>query len=103
MAVYVAQIQGKAVVAFYADSVGEAGELAASETFRTDLGELENDGTPLWDGRSKIAVREASPVEHGVWSMCKARAIAQGDLEQGEDDWIVFLVPVQDPTADRKM
>jgi hypothetical protein len=81
MAIYVAEIQGKAVVAFNADSAREADEMAASEASRTDLGELENDGMPLWDGRSDISVREASPVEHGVWSISKARAIAQGDLE----------------------
>jgi hypothetical protein len=48
---------------------------------------------------TRILVREAGPEEKAQFDASQAKAIHDGEIE-GEDDWLVFLVPVTDPTDD---
>jgi len=66
--------------------------------FQQDLVCFETDGAPLWDGKAEIYVRPALPEEVAKWQASWARALMRGDIEEGEDSWVVFLVPVNDPT-----
>jgi hypothetical protein len=99
MKTYVAEIDGRAVLAFRAENEREADAwLHTSEAIRDDLAVLENEGRPLWDGESEISVRYASNGETALW---RQRA-AERTEEDGDplDDVIVFLVPVTDPMDD---
>ena len=69
MAVYVAEIDGRAVVAFNAENDLEAQVVIEDEIFQNDLAVLESRGRPIWDGES----------------------------------WMVYLLPVSDPTDDKRI
>ncbi len=78
MTVYVADIGGKGVAAFEADSDSDAERLARDRVFRDDLMVLTTGGLPLWDGVSDIEIRHARPGEAAKWRASRARAINQG-------------------------
>jgi len=99
MAVFVADINGRAIAAFNAESEIHAEERAASKPFRADLTVLENEGRPLWEGTDKILVRKAFPAEEAQFNASQARAISEKEIDE-DDDWLMFLVPVTDPTDD---
>ena len=99
MKTYVAEIDGRAVLAFRAEDEREADAwLKSSEAVLDDLAGLENEGRPLWDGESEISVRYASNAETALW---RQRAAERTEKDGGPlDDVIVFLVPVTDPMDD---
>ena len=62
MTIFVAEINGRGIVAFSQPSPEDALDWADDEDFRSDIVFLEGeDGRPLWDGRAEIFVREADP------------------------------------------
>jgi len=75
-------------------------ELVKSRPFSADLLALKTDGVPLWDGRSEKIVREAFENEADYWHISRKCAEIDGAIfaHDDEDDWVVFLVPVEDPT-----
>ena len=81
MTVYVADIGGRGVAAFQADSDSDAERLARDRVFRDDLMVLTTGGLPLWDGVSAIEIRQARPGEAAKWRASRARAISQGNIE----------------------
>src|SRR5499427_6255044 len=95
MTVYVTEINGRAIAAFNAENEIQAEVRATSKPFRADLTVLENEGHPLWNGRDEIFIRKALPAEEAQFDASQARAIKDKD-----DDWLMFLVPVTDPTDD---
>jgi hypothetical protein len=99
MTVYVAEINGRAIAAFNAENGIQAEGRAASKPFRADLTVLENEGHPLWNGRDEIFVRKAFPPEEAQFDASQARAIKDKEIDE-DDDWLMFLVPVTDPTDD---
>jgi hypothetical protein len=74
MMIFVVEIMGRSIAAFNAESkiAGEA--FIGEEWFRSDLMALERDGTPLWDGKSEIYLREALAEEADQWRLAYARA-----------------------------
>ena len=96
MTVYVAEINGRAIAAFNAENEIQAEGRAASKPFRADLTVLENEGHPLWNGTDEILVR---PAEEAQFDASQARAIKDKEIDE-DDDWLMFLVPVMDPTDD---
>jgi hypothetical protein len=104
--VYVAVINGRAVVAFNvkADDAVEA-ELEAfafteKEHFQEDLAVLTTpDGQPLWDGVTGISVRPAHDDERAIWQKNRDDAQHKGDIDES-DDYVVNLVPVIDSTGE---
>ena len=97
MTVYVADIKGRGVAAFSADSGPDAERSFAIAFFRDDLMALASGGLPLWDGVSDIQVRRARPDEEARWRASHANAIRRGDIEAGEQAWVPFLVALTDP------
>ena len=94
MSVYVAEIAGRAIVAFSADSDATARErLLGDEALQSDLIVLESGGRSLWDGQAEILVRQAFPDEAERFEDSMAVA-----AKEGVTRW-VFLVPVTDPTV----
>ena len=80
MKTYVAEIDGRAVLAFRAENEREADAwLKSSEAVLDYLAVLENEGRPLWDGESEISVRYASNAETALWRQRAAeRAVPPG-------------------------
>jgi hypothetical protein len=99
MTVHVAEINGRAIAAFNAENEIQADGRASSKPFRGDLTVLENEGRPLWNGADEILVRKALPVEEAQFGASQARAIKDKEIDV-DDDWLMFLVPVTDPTGD---
>ena len=99
MTVYVAEINGRAIAAFNAENEIQAEARAASKPFRADLTVLENEGQPLWNGTDEILIRKAFPAEETQFDASQARAIKKKEIDQ-DDDWLMFLIPVTDPTDD---
>ena len=97
MTVYVADIGGRGVAAFQADSDSDAVRLARDRVFRDDLMVLTTGGLPLWDGVADIEIRHARPDEATKWWASRARAVRQGNIEGAEEAWIAFLVALTDP------
>ena len=97
MAVYVAEVDGRAVVAFNANNDLEAQMHIEDEIFQNDLAVLESSGRPIWDGEAEIQIREADEGESGKFDRSRAKAILDGEIGDS-DSWMVYLVPVSDPT-----
>ena len=99
MNTYVAIIGGKAVLTFRAVDDDQAHAMIDDQegSVRSDLKVLvDTDGTPLWDGKSAIQVREATAEQHAQWKRSRDQAISDGeiDLDAGNnpDEWNVYLL-----------
>src|SRR5262245_46895618 len=100
MSIYVAEIDGRPIVAFRAETDIEAEQVAEAEWFLADLQFLESGGKPLWNGASEIHVREAVEEERAQWESSRAKSIIAGKTDAEDSDWLTFLVPVVDPADD---
>jgi hypothetical protein len=98
MSIYVVEIEGRGVAAFNDESLPEAKHFALDGAFASDLMTLIHDGKPLWDGSSELFVREAFPEEQHKWRASQVRAMRSGEIDNEASMWVVFLVPVIDPT-----
>ena len=96
MTVYVAEIKGRGIAAFYANNGSDAERLVRDRVFRDDLMVLATGGLPLWDGVTDIEVRLARPDEEAKWRASRAKAIRQGNIEEKDVGWIAFLVVLTD-------
>ena len=63
---------------------------------------FETEGKPLWSGdRKDLFVRGAFEDEISKWEKTFAQARLDGDAtDEDRDSYIVFLVPITDPTED---
>ncbi len=101
MSIYVVEIAGRGVVAFNATNRDEAHGFATKDgALHDDLMVLEFGGKPLRDGEAELFVRDAFPEEQARWQASQARASRDGEIEEEDDPWVLFLVPVSDPTDD---
>lgn len=98
MTIYVAEIGGRAIVAFAAEDRVQAEMTVDEEWFLEDILVLKSDGKPLWDGESELHLREAFDEEADKWRHAQAEALAEGDIDGADDDHLVYLVSVNDPT-----
>jgi hypothetical protein len=98
MAVYVVEIEGRGVVAFNDERSPEAEHFALDGALATDLMTLIHDGKPLWDGSSELFVRDALPDEQQKWRASQVQAMRSGEIDNEAAMWVLFLVPVTDPT-----
>ena len=73
MAIYVAEIKGRGIVAFHADTGPHAELFVRDPAFCDDLMVLASDGLPLWDGMTSILVRQARPDEEAKWRASRAK------------------------------
>jgi hypothetical protein len=96
MTVYVAEIKGRSIAAFHANTGSDAERVVRDRVFRDDLMVLATRGLPLWDGVTDIKVRLARPDEEAKWRASRAKAIRQGNIEENDIRWIAFLVALTD-------
>ena len=111
MKIYVAEINGEAIMAFRAEDDVGALTIVNEENggFQLGLSEVVRaDGRPLWDGESTISPRLATAAEHDEWRKVRnAETGADADAKQIDretvddpDDLNVYLIPVFDPDDD---
>ena len=93
MAIYVAEIKGRGIAAFHADTGPLAELFVRDPAFCDDLMILASNGLPLWDGMTSILVRQARQGEEAKWCASRAKAIRHGDIESEDHAWIAFLAP----------
>ena len=102
MTIYVAEIGGRGIAAFNVASASAAADLVRDPAFRDDLMVLQGSGSPLWNGREDILVRQARPAEDARWQRSQAKALRNGDLDDKTETWVVFLVTIVDPDRVRR-
>src|SRR4051794_12739171 len=96
MPAYVAEISGRGVVAFDATDDFEARTRLAERELLRDLRVFQNEGRPIWDGVSAIALPEALPEEIASW---RARRVPAANVDDDRDmKWVFFLVRFVDPS-----
>jgi hypothetical protein len=59
---------------------------------------LQNDGRDLWDGKSDLVLRNPFPDEQAKFDASLAAALMEREIEDENDSWLLFLIPVTDPT-----
>ena len=95
-----AEIAGRRICAFEADSMAEAENFLGEGWLRSDLFGLEDEsGSAVWDGRQDIQVRHPQPEESDRYLTAKAAACAEAGVCVPKADLLVFLIPVQDLTT----
>lgn len=98
MIVYVAEIKGRGIAAFNATETAKAEHFVCDRTFLDDLMVLRTGGLPLWDGVSKIYIRQAFPQEEAKWQASHSKAIRHGNIEADDEEmWLTFLVSLTKP------
>ena len=103
MTIYTVEIAGRPIVTISADNRDAAVKFTNEEWFRADLMVLETrEHEPLWDGKLELFVRAAEEEERAIWDKSTALAIAEVDVANREEapdkGYVVFLLPVVDPT-----
>ena len=96
MLVFTLEVAGRPVLSMRAPSLRAASVTTGSASFGADLMLLENEGRPLWDGRSPTNLRPADEEELAAFERAFAKAIKAGEAGKNEE-WIAFLVPVSVP------
>lgn len=97
MKYFTVEIAGKAVAAFRTVDREDAEQILEAAYFREDLTVLSDpDGQPLWDGQQELCLRKASKAE--VTRVDKVWEDDEDTMKREEDEYIAFLVPVNDPT-----
>ena len=100
MAVYVAEIGGKAILAFGAKDEFAAKRFVEGEWLRSDLRVYESqDGTLPWDGKTEITVREALDAERAEWRKSRDEAPV-GEDGSDANGLLVYLMPIRDLIGD---
>ncbi len=106
MTIYTIEIAGRPTLAFSAEN------LLAAEEAQKGAGGIEEEltvfddasGKPLWDGEAELFLRDAHEDEREEWDKAIAHAVQEGDpasrQEAEEVGYVVFLLPVSDPTDD---
>jgi hypothetical protein len=92
--IYVAEIDGRPVAALSALYGPE--DIIDTDWFQSELMVLEEDGKPVWDGKSDITVRPATDTERATLEASRAEAIDRGAVQNPNEDWVLFLVDVRE-------
>ncbi len=100
MAIFSIEVDGRPVMAFNAATPEEAEAFGQDPDLRADLQVLEGPEGPLWDGLAPIVVRPALADENTLWEATVAEEREAGEIEDEEDTFAVYLLPVTDPEGD---
>lgn len=94
MQTYVAEIDGRAIFAFRSvDASCAQAWLDIHGVMRRSLARLESDGHAIWNGRSEIIARKATPGESTIWRNSCDRVADEQEIEE-PDYFLVWLIPV---------
>ena len=105
MAIYVAEIKGRGIAAFHADTGPLAELFVRDPAFCDDLMVLASDGLPLWDGMTSILVRQARPGEEAKWRASRPRrsdtAISRAKTTRGSHSLLHLAIPTEEKGDER--
>lgn len=87
-AVYVLEIAGRPTLAFEAANYNDARSLTVEEWLREELAGLRSNGSPVWDGETKLTVRRAEEGEKQLF----AEASENGQPSDTDELFFVYLV-----------
>ena len=99
--IFVLEIKGTAVLAFEAESLDDARAYAQSAAEEEDLTELTSNGAPLWNGSDPISVRVATNEEADLFEE-EREADWEDEPHADEEDFMVYLVPLDEPEEDEE-
>ena len=83
--VYTIEIGGRAILCFPAKSLREAQSILKEAWLLDDLRAVRSNGVPVWDGKTRLVVRNAEPAE-------EARFSREAKHNEADDLPIVYLV-----------
>ena len=97
MPLFVIEIGDEPILVFPEDTLALAQEEADTGNVTEALQEFERDGAPVWDGKAKLTVREASAEETAHYDAGFAEAMEDGEVSDEErDEFAVFLIETDD-------
>jgi hypothetical protein len=88
---FVLETGGRAVLAFYADSMARAEDLCSQAWFMQELASYRSCGHPIWDGTAELRIRRADTAEAAELQIAMATERARKEYEGYV---FVFFVPV---------
>lgn len=94
MIIFVIEINGRAILAFDADSQLEAEQRAMSPEIRSDLMVYETADGPIWNGQDEIVVREALPDERARWLFGRAHTEPPDTSGEEAPALLVYIVEI---------
>jgi hypothetical protein len=94
MIVFVIEINGRAILAFDADSQLKAEQLATSPEIRSDLMVYETADGPIWNGQDEIVVRQAPPNERARWLFGRAHTEPPDTSGEEAPALLIYLVEI---------
>ena len=83
--IYTIEIGGRAILSFPAKSLREAQSILKEAWLLDDLRAVRSNGVPVWDGKTRLVVRNAGPAE-------EARFSREAKHNEDDDLPIVYLV-----------
>ena len=98
---YIVEIEGRPIAIMNSEK-DVADEFFNGEVFKDDLLVLDDaDGKPLWDGSAELFIRRAFAEEIAAFERKFTDAVRDGTADRDDEDgYLVFLLPVRDPTDD---
>jgi hypothetical protein len=94
MIIFVIEINGRAILAFDADSQLEAEQRAMSPDIRSDLMVYETADGPIWNGQDEIVVRQALPNERARWLFGRAHTEPPDTSGEEVPNLFIYLVEI---------
>jgi hypothetical protein len=98
MKYFTVEIGGKPIASFRSEDQEDAEHFFEAEDFREDLKVMKSDGKPLWNGLATLNLRDASVEEQA--EVDQAYEFDEDLPKEADDEFVVFLVPVEDPADD---
>lgn len=95
---FTVEIAGRPIACFRSENAEEADHFFRAEDFREDLTILKSEGNPLWDGAASLSLRKANAEERQ--EVEHAYEFDDGPDKDIADEFVVFLVPISDPSDD---
>jgi hypothetical protein len=99
VSIFAVDVGGRPIAVFNAFSRREAERLIHGKGgLAEEWTALESDGRPVWDGKEKLTLREATPFEYNRWQASRSKETNFED-EEGLLH-LLYLLAVHDPTND---
>jgi hypothetical protein len=90
--VYILEVAQRPILAFVAARFSEALELGREQWLRGDLRRRTSGGTPIWDGKTRISIRGATPDEIAGYASRSSETDVEDELG------IVYIVTLDSKT-----
>jgi hypothetical protein len=98
MKYFTVEIGGQPIACFRSEDQEDAEHFFEAEDFREDLKVMKSDGKPLWNGLATLNLRDANVEEQA--EVDQAYEFDEDLPKEAGDEFVVFLVPVEDPADD---